>query len=296
MIKILFNRRKSPLLLRLGFFIILSALLIALDYHHYLVAPRRALTTVLAPLQYAVDASARFFYRLNELFVVHEILRSENERLRTKQIFLEARLQQFNALEAENRQLSQLLTTTQHLKKHSFTLARLLLVNAAPMLNEVILDKGKLDGISLGQALIDVDGVMGQVISVDLLTSRVLLLTDTRSAIPVQDVRSDARGILVGQGRMAKLLLKDIPGTVDFQVNDLLVTSGLGGQYPPGYPVGIISKVDTNASTQFANIQVDASSKLNKNRPVLLIWPEKTKTEAVQQLSVNRMRMFYRGW
>jgi rod shape-determining protein MreC len=99
----------------------------------------------------------------------------------------------------------------------------------------------------------------------------VLLLTDFRSAIPVQDVRSDARGILVGRGRLAKLILKDIPSTVDIKVNDLLVTSGLGGRYPAGYPVGVVSVLNTNVATQFASIEVDPSAQLNRNRPVLLI-------------------------
>ena len=94
-------------------------------------------------------------------------------------------------------------------------------------------------------------------------------------------MRSDARGILVGRGRLAKLLLKDIPGTVDIKVNDLLVTSGLGGRYPAGYPVGVVSVVNTNVATQFASIQVDPSAQLNRNRPVLLISSAITPTPEV---------------
>jgi rod shape-determining protein MreC len=107
----------------------------------------------------------------------------------------------------------------------------------------------------------------------------VLLLTDFRSAIPVQDVRSDARGILVGRGRLAKLLLKNIPSTVDIKVNDLLVTSGLGGRYPAGYPVGVVSVLNTNVVTQFASVEVDPSAQLNRNRPILLIWPANPAVE-----------------
>jgi rod shape-determining protein MreC len=260
--------------LRLGFFIILSMLLIVLDYHHYLPSLRCVLNNALAPLQYVVDAPVRLVNNLTQRFVTRKQLYADNTRLVSEQLLLQTKLQRFDALESENRQLSQLLSASEHLKKQRLELARLLLVNADPLLNEVILDKGKSDGVYVGQPVIDADGIMGQVISVDLLTSRVLLLTDFRSAIPVQDVRSDARGILVGRGRLSKLLLKDTPGTVDVKVNDLLVTSGLGGHYPPGYPVGLVSSINTNVSTQFASIQVDPSAQLNRNRPVLLIWSD----------------------
>lgn len=259
--------------MRLGFFIILSLLLILLDYHHYLPSVRRLLNNVVAPLQYMVDAPIHVFHNVANSFVTRKQLQAENKTLRTQQVLLQAKLQRFTALESENRQLNQLIAATEHLKKQRFQLARLLLVNADPLLNEVILDKGQSTGVKIGQPVLDANGVMGQVISVDLFSSRVLLLTDFRSAIPVQDVRSDARGILVGRGRLAKLLLKDIPSTVDIKVNDLLVTSGLGGRYPAGYPVGVVSLINTNVAAPFASIQVDPSAQLNRNRPVLLIWP-----------------------
>lgn len=227
----------------------------------------------MAPLQYLVDAPVQLFHTIGSHFVTRQKIQSENTALRTQQVLLQAKLQRFSGLESENRQLNQLLAATEHLKKQHFRLARLLLINADPLLNEVIVDKGQTDGVKIGQPVLDANGVMGQVISVDFLSSRVLLLTDFRSAIPVQDVRSDARGILVGRGRLAKLLLKDTPCTVDIKVNDLLVTSGLGGRYPAGYPVGVVSFVNTNVATQFASIQVDPSAKLDRNQPVLLISP-----------------------
>lgn len=262
--------------LRLGFFIVVSILLLLLDYHHYLPSLRRVLNNAVAPLQYVVDVPLRFVNNLMQNFTSRRVLQAENIELQSQRLFLEATMQRFNALETENRQLTQLLSASQHLKKQRLELARLLLVNADPSMNEVLLDRGQSTGVYIGQPVIDADGVMGQVISVDSLSSRVLLLTDFRSAIPVQDIRSDARGILVGRGRLAKLLLKDMPGTVDIKVNDLFVTSGLGGHYPPGYPVGLVSAVNMNAGTQFASIQVTPSAQLNRNRPVLLIWPYKS--------------------
>lgn len=252
-----------------------------MDYHHYLPSLRRVLNNVVAPLQYMVDAPVQLFQTISNNVVTRQKIQSENTALQSQQVLLQAKLQRFAALESENRQLNQLLAATEHLKKQHFCLARLLLVNADPLLNEVIVDKGQSDGIKVGQPVLDANGVMGQVISVDFLSSRVLLLTDFRSAIPVQDVRSDARGILVGRGRLAKLLLKDIPGTVDIKVNDLLVTSGLGGRYPAGYPVGVVSVVNTNVATQFASIQVDPSAQLNRNRPVLLISSDNATTSEI---------------
>ncbi len=266
----------------MGFFIVLSIVLLLLDYHHYLPSLRRILNNAAAPLQYVIDAPLRLLNKVDQSVTTQSVLRTDNIKLQSQQLFLEAKLQRFDALESENRQLSQLLSASEHLKKQRIELARLLLVNADPLLNEVLLDKGQNDGVYIGQPVIDADGIMGQVISVDLLTSRVLLLTDFRSAIPVQDVRSDARGILVGRGRLAKLTLRDTPGTVDIKVNDLLVTSGLGGHYPPGYPVGLVSSVKVNVATQFASIQVTPSAQLNRNRPVLLIWSDKSAGAAAK--------------
>lgn len=242
---------------------------------------RRFLNNVVAPLQYVIDAPIQLFHQVSNDLVTRKKIQSENAMLRTQQVLLQAKLQRSAALESENRQLSQLLAATEHLKKQRFQLAWLLLVNADPLLNEVILDKGQSEGVKVGQPVLDANGVMGQVIAVNLLSSRVLLLTDFRSAIPVQDVRSDARGILVGRGRFAKLLLKNIPSTIDIKVNDLLVTSGLGGRYPAGYPVGVVSVLNTNMATQFASIEVDPSAQLNRNRPVLLISPESRQVEKV---------------
>ncbi len=270
----MFNHGKTSLWLRLIFFVLAAVLLIVLDYHRYLCSLRHMLNDAVAPLQYFVDTPLRMVNGISQLFLTQKRLQADNERLRSQQVLLKAKLQRFAALQEENSQLNQLFAASAALKKQRITLARLLEVNTGPLFNEVILDKGRSDGVYVGQAVIDADGVMGQVISVDTLISRVLLLTDFRSAIPVQDVRSDARGILIGRGRLAKLLLRDIPGTVDVKVNDLLVTSGLGGRYPPGYPVGIVSVVDTNIMAQFSSIQVDPSAQLNQNRPVLLIWPD----------------------
>lgn len=256
------------------FFIALSALLITLDYHHYLPSLRRLLNNAVAPLQYAIDAPFRLVHELAQAVVTRKALQWENTRLQVQQLLFEAKLQRFDALENENKHLNQLLNVSTHLKKQRVKVAHLLYVNTDPQWNEVIVDKGQSDGAYVGQPVIDADGIMGQVISVDLLTSRVLLITDFRSAIPVQDVRSDARGILVGRGRWAKLLLKDIPGTIDVKVNDLLVSSGLGGHYPPGYPVGLVTAVYADAATQFSSIHVEPSAQLNLHRPILLVWSD----------------------
>lgn len=257
---------------------VLSLSLIFLDYRHYLPSLRRVGNDLVAPLQYLVDKPIAWVNTLKTNFATQAMLRTENARLATQQLLLEAKLQQFAALESENRQLNQLLASSSHLKKQHLQVARLLSVNADPLLNEVILDKGQTDNVCVGQPVIDADGVLGQVVSVDKWTSRVLLLTDFRSAIPVQDVRSEVRGILVGHGRLAKLILKDIPGTLDIRVNDLLVTSGLGGHYPPGYPVGLVNSVNSNVAAPFALIEVDPSAQLNRNRPVLLIQTQEAQT------------------
>lgn len=239
---------------------------------HYLKPIRVGLNAIVAPVQYIVDTPIKFITAFSSNLSSREALVAENTSLRGQQLLLQAKLQKLLALESENSELRELLKSSPKAQNERIAVARLLAVSTDPLASELIIDKGLHSQVYEGQPLLDATGIMGQVIQVGPYTSRALLITDLRSAVPVQDTRNGVRGLIVGRGNLSKLALTNIPETVDVKVGDVLVTSGLGGRYPEGYPVGVISLVDHNAGGQFTKIDVIPSAQIDRRRNVLLIW------------------------
>ena len=137
-----------------------------------------------------------------------------------------------------------------------------------------MLNKGRRDGVFSGQSLVDSQGVMGQVVSVGPFSSTALLITDPSHALPVQVHRTGLRAVATGTGAADAVVLSHIPNNADLRVGDLLVTSGLGGRFPQGYPVGRVTRVQRDSGQPFAQVDVTPSARLERNREVLLIWSQ----------------------
>lgn len=263
--------------MRLMIFIVLSVVLMVLDHReHYLKPLRAGLNLTVAPIQYLVNQPVRLLASLNTNLSSRQTLLAQNASLRAEQLLLAAKLQRLIALENENIQLRALLQSSLKIDNERIQVAQLLEVSTDPSVSELVLNKGTHDAVYEGQPVLDATGIMGQIIEVAPLTSRVLLITDIRSAVPVQDSRNGVRGIVMGQGGLEKLVLTNIPETVDVHVGDLLVSSGLGGRYPQGYPVGVISSLHRNVGDQFIKIEVLPSAQLDRSQDVLLPWLPKS--------------------
>lgn len=233
---------------------------------------RAGLSIVITPIQLAVNAPSKAIGWASNTLVSRQMLLSENESLRKQQLLLQAKVQKLLALQQENKQLRALLSSAPKASEHVLA-AQLLAVDETPFTQQVMLDRGSNNKVFLGQPVVDAHGVMGQVIAVNPFSSNVMLLTDPRSAIPVQDNRNGLRAIVVGQDEPNSLQLIHVPLTADVKVGDVLVTSGLGQRFPVGYPVGTISNIQRNAGERFANISVKISARINRSRQVLLVWP-----------------------
>lgn len=243
--------------------------------HRYLAPVRVVLTATVAPIQYVVSTPINWATAINANLSSRQTLLVENSALRAKQLLLQAELQKLIALQNENTQLRELLKSSPRMQNERMTVAQLLAVTTDPLVSELILNQGLRNGVYEGQPVLDGKGIMGQVIQVGPFTSRVLLITDLRSAVPVQDARSSVRGLIVGRGNLARLALTNIPDTVDVRVGDVLLTSGLGGRYPYGYPVGVVSAIQHHASEKFTKIEATPSAQLERSEYVLLMWPQK---------------------
>ena len=141
-----------------------------------------------------------------------------------------------------------------------------------PNTHQVIIDKVSDSGVSLGQAVLDAQGLFGQVVEVDRFTSRVLLIADQSHAVPVQVNRSGVRSVAAGTGELDHLILENVPVTADIQVNDLMESSGLGGRFPRGYPVGIVTSVEIGDTSPYASVEVRPLAALDRSRHVLLVF------------------------
>lgn len=200
-------------------------------------------------------------------------LQLENKRLIQEYLLLSRKVQQMAALIEENNRLRSLLLSSETLDDNVL-IAEVVGVDNDPYIHEVILDRGRADGIEVGLAVIDQTGLMGQVIHVGPYTSRALLISDESHATPVQVNRNGIRAIAVGTGALDRLRLIHVPDTADLQVGDLLVSSGLGGRFPAGYPVGRITYIENDPGQSFAKIEAKPASHLDRRLHVLIVQPK----------------------
>lgn len=150
--------------------------------------------------------------------------------------------------------------------------AEIMSVDANPFDHSLVIDIGTQDGVFDGQALVGADGVVGQVIKAGLMTSQAMLISDTDHALPVEVNRNGLRTIVVGTGSIDSLELPFIVNNADIRVGDLLVTSGLGGAFPPGYPVAIVETVTRIPHEPYADVTAKPAAPLGQVREVMLIF------------------------
>ncbi len=234
-------------------------------------ASRAVLSAVALPFYWVVDLPTRLTNWSRESLVGRDTLLNENSRLRSQSLLLEVKVQQMAALRAENVRLRALLNSSA-LLQDDVLVAELIGISPDPARHLVLLNKGSSDRVFLGQPLIDAQGLMGQVIEVASHSARVLLITDSTHAIPVQVNRNGFRAIAEGVGRLDTLELRHVASTEDIQVGDLLVSSGLGGRFPVGYPVAVVTEVMQDPGQAFARVRAQPSAALNRSRHVLLVF------------------------
>ncbi len=259
--------------MRLLVFVLASVLFMTLDHRqHHLETVRAALAVIVYPLQFAVHMPFKGGKWLSETLATRESLMEENQRLRTQQLLIQARLGKYGELAAENRRLRKLLESSVKVGDRVL-IAEVVSVDMDPFSRQILLNKGSNEEVFMGQPLIDAHGVMGQVIHVSPFASSALLITDPSHALPVQLNRNGLRSVAVGTGASNTLELTHLPNNADVVVGDIVVTSGLGGRFPSGYPVGTVISVETDTGQPFARVAVEPAAQLERNREVLLVWP-----------------------
>jgi rod shape-determining protein MreC len=252
--------------------VLLSLALLVLDHRfHHLQQLRGTLAFVTYPLHYLADLPFTASAWLSETTSSHQTLLEHNRELRDENLRLKVELQKYESLQAENMRLRDLVDSSFKVGDRVLV-AELSSVDLDPYKQQVIINKGAVSGVFEGQPVLDAHAVMGQVINVTPLSSTVLLITDTSHALPVQVLRNGLRTIAVGTGRIDELKLPYLPTNSDIVEGDLLVTSGLGGKFPPGYPVATVTRIDRSPDAPFSSVVAQPRAHLDRSREVLLVW------------------------
>lgn len=231
---------------------------------------RSALLTLLDPIERIAQTPKQLYTNLTTDFTSHDELKLENERLKTEMLLLKAKQQQLIMMEQEVGRLRALLGTTGRVNNSTFQIATVNFFSKNPLSQFITINKGALDDVAPQQTVIDAKGVIGQVVSTTPNASRVLLITDPAHQMPVRIQRTGQRGILSGNGH-DNTQLNFIPKSSEIIVGDLLETSGLGGIFPSGYPVAVISKVISRDSDPYYEIYATPLGQLNQAQQVLIL-------------------------
>jgi rod shape-determining protein MreC len=264
--------RTTGLLLRCVLYSLLAVGLMILDKRYaHLVQIRRVLSVAAYPVQLAVASPFEGWDWFRENVSSRESLRADKSRLEAELRLANFRLQRYEAIEAESQRLRALRENTAGITDR-FIIGNIMDLDMDAFRERVLVDKGARDGVFMGQAVLDAGGVFGQVARVEELTSEVILVSDAAHAIPVQVNRNGLRTIAQGTGDTNRLKLPYLSTSADVVVGDLLVTSGLGGGFPAGYPVGTVSEVKRDPAQSLADVEVRPAAALDRSRELMFVW------------------------
>ena len=251
--------------------------MMALDHRqNHLEGIRAGLSLLIYPLQYAINLPVAATQWVDDALSSRETLQEENSRLKLQQTLFKAQLLTLQSLKAENQRLRELLQSSKKISERVL-IGELLAVDLEPFTRQIVINKGSRNDAYLGQPLVDAEGAMGQIVHLGPFSSTAMLITDANHAIPIQVNRNGLRAIALGTGAPDKLDIPYLPISADIIQGDLLTTSGLGGRFPAGYPVAIVSEVVKDPTLPYAVITAMPTAQLEQAREVLLLWPTQSQ-------------------
>jgi rod shape-determining protein MreC len=268
-----FKRGPAPLA-RLAFFASLSIALLVLDARfRYTDGLRNVLALAAYPLQQAAMAPIVLAESVGRYFTSLATLRAENDSMRASLLTATQNAQRYEAAEAETARLRRLIGAAERIESRS-TPAEILYTGRDPFAQAVIINRGSTSDVLPGSPVVDDDGVVGQVTRVHTMVSEVTLLTDKDQLVPVQVVRNGLRAIAFGGGSSGQIELRYMPASADIQQGDRLVTSGIDGTYPAGFPVGTVIHIERDSASAFARIVCAPAAGVGRGRYVLVLSNE----------------------
>ncbi|MEC5319988.1 rod shape-determining protein MreC [Brenneria populi subsp. brevivirga] len=250
---------------------------------------RAYMDTAVSPFYFLANGPRQVLDHMSESLATREQLGVENAALRQELLMKNSDLLLLGQLKHENARLRELLGSPLRQDEQKIV-TQVLSAGTDPYSDQVVIDKGRVNGVYEGQPAISDKGVVGQVVAVGQFTSRILLICDVSHALPIQVLRNDIRVIAAGNGCTDDLQLEHLPNNTDIRVGDVLVTSGLGGRFPEGYPVAVVSSVKIDTQRAYTVIQARPTAGLQRLRYLLLLWGgEKNSGAALPPAEVHRV-------
>ena len=241
---------------RLIIVIILSCVLMYQDYQGtYTVKLRSYLSASLYPIQYLINLPNNLREDFYENFLIREQIISQNQKLKEENLNLKSQMQQIYRLESENKRLYELIDSKPK-TENTYLFADIISTSKTLYKHQILINRGSRDGIELGSSIVNAEGIVGHVIRDQIFASEVLLISDLEHAIPVEIVRTGLRTIAVGTGEFNNLRINTLPTNSDLKKEDIIITSGLGGRYPEGFPVGTVKKITAEAGNPFLEVEI----------------------------------------
>jgi rod shape-determining protein MreC len=252
----------------------LSIVLMFLDQRRgWLEQARYVLSGAAYPLQLAVSSPTAAWHWMQESYVTRAELQAQNVQLRERERALELKTLRFEALARENGELRGLKDALPPVAGR-WLVAEVVNVELSILRQRLLINRGSRNGVFKAQAVMDARGLLGQTTHVGPWSAEIILVTDPQHAVPVQIERTGLRTIAVGAGDAESLALPYLPANADVKPGDLLVTSGLGGVFPQGYPVARIAEVRRDAVQPLAQIRATPLAQLDQLHEVMLVWFE----------------------
>lgn len=249
----------------------------------YLTQARYYVAMAVTPVHFVAGFPLRVGEFVSGIFRTRRELLADNEALREQLLLQQFELQKLEHLQAENQRLNELLKASSSVDEEVVR-AQLAGISPDPFTKRVLINKGSADDVFVGQSVLDADGLMGQVVDVESLHSWVLLISDPQHSTPVVVNRNGIRAIASGtRDSLHMMTLNNMATTADVRVGDLLVTSGLGGTFPPGYPVGVVKSVFLDPGKPFADILVTPTAQIDRSRNLLLVFPREDQLTAERE-------------
>ncbi|MCR3756098.1 MAG: cell shape determining protein MreC [Sodalis sp. Psp] len=241
---------------------------------------RTYMDTTISPFYVLANGPRQMLDNVSKMLATRAQLELENRTLRQELLLKNCKLLLLGQYKQENARLHELLGSPLRQDEQKMV-TKVISTSTNPYSGQVVIDKGLDNGVYVGQPVINAKGVVGQVIATSKLTSRVLLICDVSHALPIQVLRNDIRVIVSGNGCAEDLQLNHLPGNIDIRVGDVLVTSSLGGRFPEGYPVAVVSSVKVDTQRAYTIIQAHPTAGLQRLRYLLLLWSAATRGEVL---------------
>ncbi|MXP56368.1 rod shape-determining protein MreC [Pantoea sp. Mhis] len=270
--KLIFSNRGPSLQLRLLLAVVLAIMTMIVDSHvSYFVRLRNYLDTSVSPLYFLANIPHQLFDNVVEMFVSHQKLENENKALRKELFLKKTDLLMLNQYKKENLYLSSLLGSPLHENEYEI-IAKRVPTNINTYTDQIIINKGSINDVYIGQPLINDKGIVGQIVTVGKVSSRALLICSVFHSLPIQVLRNDIRLIASGNGCNEDLQLTHLPAdNIDIRVGDMLVSSGIDGRFPEGYPVAVVSYIKTDEQSDYITIKAHPIANLLYSK-YLLLW------------------------